>query len=186
MGPEPNGTESAAIEADGADELAPDTMVWWRTGSLRAQDRIGVWLRQLAWGAAGNGPLEAVVVTRERGSWRCATFPPPDDAPEQLGRWLDAWWQGLTAPLPLHPETSFAFANAIAGVADDGAAIPEAILGAARDKAYIAWLGNPFQPGRAEGSDPYRALVHDMDDPLAGDFEDLATTLLVPLARCQP
>ena len=187
-GAETSGTESSGAEFSGAEagETAPDRMVWWRMGGLRARDRIGIWLRQLAWAAAGHGSLEAVVVWRERGAWKCAAFPPPDDAREQLGRWLDTWWQGLAAPLPFFPETSFAFAKAIASVADDGDAIPEPVLEAARDKAYVAWLGNTYHPGPAERSDLYLALVHDTDDPLAGDFEDLAATLLVPLARAQP
>ena len=177
-----NAAESDGAEAGEAEE-EPDRMLWWRVGRMRARDRIEVWLRQLAWAAADHAPLEAVVVSREKGSWRSVRFPPPDDAREQLGRWLDAWWQGLVAPLPFYPETSLAFAKAIANVADDGDAIPEAILGAARDKAYDAWFGNPNLPGSAEGSDPHLALVHDADDPLGGGFEDLAATLLVPLAR---
>ena len=174
-----------AVGAD-AGEVEPDRMVWWRVGALRAQDRIGIWLRQLAWAAAGHGPLEAVVVSRERGSWRSAAFPPPGDAGEQLGRWIDTWRKGLAVPLRLYPETSYAFAKAIASVADVGDAIPEAILEAARDKAYRAWLGNRFQPGPGEGAELHVALVHDADDPLTGDFEELAATLLVPLARAQP
>ena len=186
-GAESNGTETNGAESSGAQsgETAPDRMIWWRMGGLRARDRIGIWLRQLAWAAAGHGPLEAVVVWRERGAWKSAAFPPPDDAREQLGRWLDAWWQGLAAPLPFFPETSFAFAKAISSVPDDGGAIPEPVLEAAREKAYVAWLGNTFQPGPAERSDLYRALIHDTDDPLAGGFEDLAAKLLVPLARAQ-
>ena len=136
-------------------------MIWWRTGRRRARDRIGIWLRQLAWAAAGHGRLEATAVWWEQGAWESAEFPPPDDAREQLGRWLDAWWQGLAAPLSFFPETSFAFAKAVASVPDDGDAIPGAILEAAREKAYVAWLGNPFRPGPAEGSDLYLALVHD-------------------------
>ena len=180
-----NGAESSGAESSGAEagETAPDRMIWWRMGGLRARDRIGIWLRQLAWAAAGHGSLEAVVVWRERGAWKSTAFPPPDDAREQLGRWLDAWWQGLAAPLPFFPETSFAFAKAIASVADDGDAIPEPVLEAAREKAYVAWLGDSYHPGPAERSDLYLALVHDTDDPLAGGFEDLAAKLLVPLAR---
>ena len=177
-----NAAVSDEAEAGEAEE-EPGRMLWWRVGRMRARDRIEVWLRQLAWAAAGHAPLEAVVVSRERGSWRSARFPPPDDARGQLGRWLDAWWRGLSAPLPFYPETSLAFAKAIAGVADDGDAIPETILEAARDKAYVAWFGNPNQPGSAEGSDPHLVLVHDADDPLRGGFEDLAAALLVPLAR---
>ena len=192
--PEANGSGLRAIAAGEENEAEPGTMVWWRMGALRAQDRIGVRLRQLAWAAAGHGSLQAIVVSRERGAWKSAVYPPPGDAHEELGRWLDAWWQGLAAPLPFFPETSFAFASAIASVAGDGDAIaesilesiPESSLEAAREKAHVAWLGDPYRPGPAEGADLYRALVHDVDDPLAGGFEDLAVKLLVPLARARP
>ena len=184
--PRLGGRSGAESSGTTSGDGVPDRMVWWRVGKLRARDRIEVWLRQLAWAAGGHGRLEAVVISRERDSWGSATWPPPDDAREQLGHWLDAWWQGLAAPLPFFPETSLAFARALASVPDDGDAIPEAILEAAREKAYAAWLGNPFQPGAAERSDLHLALVHDADDPLAGGFEGLATKLLVPLARSRP
>ncbi|MDE0455881.1 MAG: exodeoxyribonuclease V subunit gamma [Chromatiales bacterium] len=157
----------------------PRTMVWWRLGRLRARDRIEVWLRQLAWMAAGHGPLEAVVVSRDRKSWRPATFSPPEDAREHLGRWLDAWWRGQSAPLPVFPETSLAYANAIVRAEGDGDALAEA----AREKAGFAWYGDQFT--RGECRDPYLALVYESGDPLTGGFEDLAERLLVPLARAQ-
>jgi len=178
-----SGSGTSGIEAG---ETGSDRMVWWRMGGLRARDRIEIWLRQLAWTAADHGPLEAVAVWRERDKWSTAAFPPPGDAREHLGRWLDAWWQGFEAPLPFYPETSFAFAKAIAAVAEDGDGIPEAILEAAREKAYVAWFGDSYRPGPAEGAELHLSLVHDEDDPLAGGFQDLAATLLVPLARNQP
>ena len=158
----------------------PRTMVWWRLGKLRARDRIEVWLRQLAWMAAGHGPLEAVVVSRDRKSWRSATFAPPDDAREHLGRWLDAWWGGQSAPLQVFPETSLAYANAIVRAGGDG----DALVEAAREKAGSAWYGDQFT--RGERHDPYHALVYESGDPITGGFEELAQKLLVPLARAQP
>ena len=174
----PGAGEIAADEI-GAGEAGSARMVWWRMGKLRARDRIEVRLRQLAWTAAGHGRLEAVVISLERDSWKCATFPSPDDARERLGHWLDAWWRGLATPLPFFPETSFAFAKAVAGAPHDGDAIAPALLEAAREKARDAWLGGPYQ--RGERLDPWLSLVHDEDDPVTGDFELLATELLVPL-----
>ena len=159
------------------------TMVWWRLGRLRARDRIEIRLRQLAWMAAGHGPLEAVVVSRDRKSWRPATFAPPEDAREHLGGWLDAWWRGQSAPLPVFPETSLAYANAIVRAEGDGDALVEAVREKAREKAGSAWYGDQFTWG--ECHDPYLALVHESGDPLTGGFEDLAERLLVPLARAQ-
>jgi len=176
-GEAPGAHESRDPESGGP---ASRTMVWWRLGRLRARDRIEVRLRQLAWMAAGHGPLEAVVVSRDRGSWRSATFAPPEDAREHLRRWLDAWWRGQSAPLRVFPETSLAYANARVGAADDS----DALVAAALEKAGASWYGDRF--ARGECHDPYLALVYESGDPLTGDFEDLAEDLLVPLARAQP
>ena len=188
-GPAPSSCEPGSGESvppscePGSGEPAPRTMIWWRLGKLRARDRIEIRLRQLAWMAAGYGPLEVLVVSRSRDgkSWQSATFAPPEDARDHLGRWLAAWWRGQSAPLPLFPETSFAYAKAIARAGDDdGAAVA-----AAREQAASVWYGDSYL--RGECLDPYLALVHESGDPLADDdFGDLAEQLLVPLARAQP
>ena len=174
---DPAGVQSCATEEDEAESA---TMVWWRVASLRARDRIAIRLRQLAWATAGHGPLEAFAVWRERDSWRTATFPPPDDAHEELGQWLRARWQGLAAPLRVFPETSMAFAKAIAQATDDD----DGALEVAREKSRAAWFGDRYR--RGERLDPYFALVHDASDPLTEEFEELAAELLVPLAGSQP
>ena len=158
------------------EHAGPDGMVWWRIGRLRARDRIEIWLRQLAWAAAGHGPLEAIGISLERGSWKTTPFPAPERTGEQLERWLDAWWRGLTSPLPFFPETSLAYADAIVRFAAGGA---EAAEEAAWARAHGAWFGDPYR--RGERLDPYLGLVHDRDDTLQGAFADLATELLVPL-----
>ena len=182
VGPDDGASGAHESCESGSGGPGPLTMVWWRLGKLRARDRIEIWLRQLAWMAAGHGPLETVVVSRsrDRKSWRSATFAPPEDAREHLGRWLDAWWQGQSAPLRVFPETSLAYANAMVRAGSDG----DALVEAAREKAFSTWYGDQFTWG--ECHDPYLALVHESGDPLTGGFEDLAEQLLVPLARAQP
>ena len=181
VGPDDGGPGADESCGSGSGGPAPRTMVWWRLGKLRARDRIEVWLRQLAWMAAGHGPLEAVVVSRSRDgkSWQSQTFGPPEDAREHLGKWLDAWWRGQSVPLRVFPQTSLAYAKEIARAGDDGDALVEAAL----EKAGFAWYGDQFT--RGECHDPYLALVYDSGDPLTGGFEDLAENLLVPLARAQ-
>ena len=163
------------------ERIGPDgTMAWPRLGRLRARDRIEIWLRLLIWTAAGNGPAQAVGISREgsgkQSSWKSEPFPAPERAGEQLERWLRAWWRGLAAPLPFFPETSYAYAR---GIARPGRHVGEAVEEAARDKAQAAWFGNDHQSG--ERDDPYLRLVHDGDPPLTREFEDLAVELLVPL-----
>ena len=163
------------------ERIGPDgTMVWPRIGRLRARDRIEIWLRLLAWAAAGNGPAQAVGISREgsgkQASWKSERFPAPERADEQLERWLRVWWRGLAAPLPFFPETSYAYAH---GIARPGRHAGAAVQEAAWDKARDKWFGNDRQPG--ERDDPYLRLVHDGDPPLIPEFEDLAVELLVPL-----
>ena len=163
------------------ERIGPDgTMVWPRLGRLRARDRIEIWLRLLVWAAAGNGPVDAVGISRERNgkqySWKSEPFPAPERAGEQLECWLRAWWRGLAAPLPFYPETSYAYAH---GIALPGKVAGEAVQETALAKAMDKWIGNGHQWG--EGDDPCLRLVHDGEPPLTSEFEDLAVELLVPL-----
>ncbi len=163
------------------ERIGPDgTMAWPRLGRLRARDRIEIWLRLLAWAAAGNRPVDAVGISRERKgkqySWKSEPFPAPERAGEQIERWLRAWWRGLAAPLPFYPETSYAYAH---GIALPGKVAGEAVQEAALAKAMDKWIGNGHQWG--EGDDPCLRLVHDGESPLTSEFEDLAVELLVPL-----
>ena len=163
------------------ERIGPDgTMVWPRLGKLRARDRIEIWLRQLVWAAAGNRPVDAVGISRERKgkqySWKSEPFPAPERAGEQIERWLRAWWRGLAAPLPFYPETSYAYAH---GIARPGKHAGAAVQEAAWDKAQATWLGDDHRLG--EGEDPCLRLVHDGEPPLTSEFEDLAVELLVPL-----
>ena len=176
-----DGGESVAAGADegGTGVTKTAGMLWWRIGQLRARDRIEIWLRQLAWSAAGHGPLEATAIWLEKDSWRSSVFLPPEDAREQLGRWLRARWRGLAAPLPFFPESSFEFARSIVRSGDAGGHAPET----ARETARNAWFGGRHR--RAERLDLYFNLVHDEVDPLNGEFEDLAMELLVALAGAQ-
>ena len=174
-GPDKSGSDkSGPIRAEPG-RTGPESLIWWRIGNLRARDRIEIGLRQLAWAAAGHDPVGAVGVSLERGAWKSTLFPPPGHAREQLERWLRAWWRGLATPLPFFPETSLAYAEAIARSREDGNETVEA----ARAKARDAWFGSRYR--RGERLDPCFGLVHDAGDPLDGGFEELATELLVPL-----
>ena len=156
--------------------VGPEGLVWWRPGRLRARDRIGIRLTQLALAVAGSGAPGALALSLERNGARNARFAAPEDAGEHLAEWLRAWGEGRSAPLPFFPETSLAYASALAkGEGRDGALA----------RARTAWFGSPG-PWGSEGEmngDAYLQLVHDGRDPLVDDFEALAAELLFPLAE---
>ncbi len=162
---------SGAVESAG-----PERLVWWRPGRLRPQDRIGIWLRLLALAAAGHDPMEAVGLSLEKGAAKETRFSAPEGGGELLLGWLGAWREGRCAPLPFFPETSLAYAAVRAGGGGETAA---------RAKALEAWSGSPsrWSRGGELERDPYLRLVYDGREPLAGEFEELATRLLVPLAE---
>ena len=156
--------------------VGPDGLVWWRPGRLRARDRIGIRLTQLALAAAGSGAPGALALSLERNGARSTRFTAPEDAGGHLAEWLRAWGEGRSAPLPFFPETSLAYASALAK--DEGR--DDALA-----RARTAWFGSPG-PWGSEGEmngDAYLQLVHDGRDPLADDFEALAAELLFPLAE---
>ena len=161
----------------------PEGLVWWRPGGLRARDRVALWLRLLALAAAGAGPGAAVALSFEEKAAKDTSFAAPatpEWARERLAQWLRAWQKGLRAPLSFFPETSLAYAAAIVRGADRDAA---------RAQAFNAWARSPtpWRPGGEVARDPYLRLVFDdrvpPRDRLTGEFERLATELLVPLVE---
>ncbi len=158
------------------ENVGPEGLVWWRPGQLRARDRIAIWLTQLALGAADAGPSGALAFSLERNAVKGTPLAAPEDAGEQLAEWLRAWQKGRSSLLPFFPETSLSYANAI---------VSEAGEDTAREKAVDVWSRRPsaWSPGGELARDPYLQLVHDGRDPLTGEFEKLATGLLVPLAE---
>ena len=170
------------VEVDGwrvtgsVGNVGGEGFVWWRPGRLRARDRIEIRLTQVALAAAGSGPSGALALSLEKGAAKGTGFAAPEDAGAHLAQWLHAWREGLSAPLPFFPETSLAYASALAkGEGRSGALA----------RARTAWSGSAG-PWGGEGEvnrDPYLQLVYDGREPLADDFEALAADLLVPLSE---
>ena len=151
----------------------PEGLLWWRIGALRPRDRIEVRLRQLALASAGHAPASALAVTMKEGSWSTTSLPAPEEAEEELARWLEVWRRGQGEPLPFFPAASWAYAEHIARRGENAAE-------EARNKAEHAWFGSPYH--RGEGEEPYLALAFGEESPVTGAFRELATGLLGPLA----
>lgn len=156
--------------------VGPEGLVWWRPGRLRERDRIGIRLTQLALAAAGSGAPGALALSLEMNEAKSTRFAAPEGAEEHFAEWLRAWGEGRSVPLPFFPETSLAYARALAKGEDRAGALA---------RARTAWFGSPGPWGRAGevNEDACLQLVHDGRDPLADDFEALASELLVPLAQ---
>ena len=161
------------------ENAGPEGLVWWRPGRLRARDRVEIRLRQLALAALGAAPAHAVALSIKDREATATPFSAPEDADAHLLEWLEAWREGRSRLLPFFPETSYAFARALAGGDGEPAALA---------KARDAWSGpaTRWSPGGESMRDPYLGLVYDGRDPLTGDFEALATRLLVPVAEAAP
>ena len=158
------------------ENAGPDGLVWWRPAGLRPRDRIAVRLSQLALAVAGHEPATAVALSIVKNAVRETSFAAPGGASERLTEWLDAWREGLCGPLSFFPESSLAYAEAVAGGADDTVALA---------KARTAWSAppTPWSRGGERLRDPCLRLVFDGHDPLSDRFEELATDLLVPLVK---
>ena len=167
------GTVEAADQEEGY-------LLWWRIGSIRAKDRVDGWLRLLAWTLAGGRQRNACLLGLGSKDLESAWLegPPPEVAAGLWTAWLDAWTQGQSRLLPFAPETSWAYATAIAKPKrnEDGPRQRQRAERAAQTK----WFGSQF--GFPEANEAYAALAYDgggpMDDP---SFESLARSLLLPL-----
>ena len=143
-------------------------LLWWRTGEIRAKDRIEVWLRLLALASAGDGPRRAhlIGVSKVKVTQTELLAPDRDEAIALLSRWLDAWRGGQSAPLPFYPDTSWGWAT-----------------GKDPHKAAMnAWCDE--WRGRGEGDDEYHRLMVG-DDPVSEAFGRLAEELLIPLSAAR-
>ena len=143
-----------------------------RFGGLRAQDRLGLWIKVLLYAAAGwgrhgvlLGPEEAAVVTAP-------------EAPETALEILLALLQGgLSEPLPLFPEASCAWAEAVRE-------------GKAGDEKFASLVAK-WRPERARGPIPEGLMLAARQAfpqglaPIRDRFCGLAEQVFMPLLEAE-
>ena len=144
----------------------------WRIGRIRPQDRFGAWLELLAWVVHEEVEAEANLVCLAPGGVDQKVFdaPSPEEAREQLGLWLNAWWRGSRSLLAFAPGASMKYAERFVRSQD-------------RDSAWNAacgeWNGERAFDGLLNA---YVSLAYDGEDPFDEEqFAGLAETLLLPL-----
>ena len=136
-------------------------LLFWRIGSLRPKDRIGVWLRLLALVAGRQQPATAQLLGSKDQVERVALRgPEPDEARSLLGDWVEIWRESQRRPLPFFASTSWVWTEKRAW----------------SRKVQDEWSKQQW----FEGNDPRHRLIFG-DDPSGDDFERLAERLLRPL-----
>lgn len=107
------------------------------------------------------------------------TFQAITDPEHELTKLLNAYWQGLSAPLPFFPKTSYAYARCLQDPPARLGGDPEAIRLNALRQARSIWEGSEFQSG--ESINVYYQTVYRRSDPLDESFEALAVELINPM-----
>jgi exodeoxyribonuclease V gamma subunit len=153
----------------------------WRPGPLRARFRVAAWVRHLALNVACAHPTASVLLGLDEGKLQRFALRglPSEQARERLAELLRWYREGLTAPLPFFPETSWAYFK---GVRD--AQVKPDVDPLAR--ARLAWSGNEYARGDVlESADAYFALaMRDRSTPFDERFKALAIGVFAPLAEC--
>jgi exodeoxyribonuclease V gamma subunit len=146
--------------------LTAQGLVTQRLGSVRAVDRLGLWVRHLALNLAqpeGVRPHSVLVAEEETLELR-----PVASAADHLADLVTLFRQGRTEPLPLFPETSLTF-----------------ILHGPGNRLTEAWEGR--RNGRAGERDAWAVRTAFRGrDPLAPPFADLASRVFGPLLAATP
>jgi exodeoxyribonuclease V gamma subunit len=145
----------------------PAALVHYRYASIKAKDLLRAWIHHLALSAGGGGryPGRCVIIGQDTGY----LLGPVEDAGCFLLGLLELYWQGLMRPLHFFPDTARVYAEALLKGKTGEDALKTACRTWASDRGY------------AEGDDPYYRLCFGGQDPLDGEFRELADSILRPL-----
>ncbi|MBI5013919.1 MAG: exodeoxyribonuclease V subunit gamma [Deltaproteobacteria bacterium] len=148
--------------------LRCDRLVQFRPATVKARDRLRLWVHHLALNlVAEEGlPRSSLLV----GKGEVVGLPPLEAAAERLRDLLDLYWEGLGRLLPFFPRASWAYAQRLGKDGDRWAA---------RKAARSEWEGD-FRKD-PEAGDPHFARAFGREDPLGAEFEALAGRVFGPL-----
>lgn len=151
-------------------DVGSDDMVRYRYGKLRPEDQLRLWLEHLVLKCTGAVEVrKSQFIARDKS----VSFTSVEAPHGLLQKYLEAFWQGMHAPLPLFPKSSLAYAERYAR-GDEVAAM---------QLAQVAWTGGYNIQG--EGMNAYLALAFRGRGPFEADFTRLARDLLLPLCRAR-
>ena len=146
------GVEINGFRITGAYTLYGGKQVFYRTGSLRAKDRLRAWVYHLAvcCGSSVGPDFSTVSVTLDKS----AGYRVPDNCREILASLLEIYESGMTQPLPLFPYSSYQYAVSIIEE-DEDKAFREAMklyrasrgLSDLADEYVYKLFGGNYEPG---------------------------------------
>ncbi len=147
--------------------------IFYRSGRLRAAERLAGWVCHLSACCAGKHPGFETVVA---GSDEVIKFRFADNAREILGRLADIYSVGMTKPLPLFPSSSYEYASAVIEK-DPGSAIESATakfngsfgFPDAGDPYIAKLFGSGYEPG-----EEFIELADKVYSPMIGHQESIA------------
>jgi len=143
------------------DGICSGRHVAWRCASMKARDRISLWVDHLLLNAmsAPGYPCESLLICSDL----TLALPPLPNAAAILGDLLELYREGLRRPLPFFPQVSWLYVT-------EG-----------RDKAEGRWDGSDHAPSPAVSAESSISICFGDTDPLDGEFEALAQRVFEPL-----
>jgi exodeoxyribonuclease V gamma subunit len=174
--------------------LTAEGSLHYRCANIKAKDLLRMWVQHVILNAVHSLPtinhppsalqlrrtgqlsgpstnLSSVLVGRDQ----VLRVPPLTDARAILTRLLDIYWQGLTRPLKLFPQTSWAYVEATRKrEASRSKQDPIAV-------ARTVWESASFSKVPGECEDPYFDLCFRHVDPLDEEFQQTARAVFEPL-----
>lgn len=152
------------------DNIYGDILLDYRTGKLRHRQLLQAWIRHLFLNAAHHQTRCLLVSTDKTETW-LSSFD-AQWAQEQLASLVEYFYKGLEQPLPLIPEMSFQYANAL----EKGESVA-----AARKRALNTWFDDQDS---AEGKDRNYSRCFEFPDAFdQTPFHDVAMDIAVPIVR---
>jgi exodeoxyribonuclease V gamma subunit len=150
--------------------VTPQGLLEYRPTTAKPKDWIGLWVRHLLLNSVR--PLWAVHESCWLGEDQEIVLGAVEDPLPHLTILAGIYWAGLSRPVPLFPEASFAYAERLRKGQGEAQA-----LSAAR----TVWEGNEFSKKTPEGQDPYHRLAFRALDPLGPEFARLAREVFLPI-----
>lgn len=152
------------------DNVYGDVIVNYRSGTLRKRQLLDIWIAHLFANATCD-QISTITLSTQPGKAVRTLLEPVGQAESTavLGAMLALFTRGLASPLPFLPETSFAYASAIAKGEPDNRAI---------DRALRYW--HEDTPG-SEGADRNYRRLFTFPDDFDDRFREIALAVYEPI-----